>query len=519
MKYRNFKIDKLIILIALLSAGTYSLIGSSRDGVSAQSSEKKEEKAAAAPFIPLPAGDPNIFVNLSKKVVPSVVNISTLQKTRMSRGATSQEELFRRFFEEYFQGNGGSGRSRPQPDLGTRTGPSRPLALGTGFIIDEEGLILTNNHVVAGADEIKISFTEDGEEKPTDGEVVGRDPELDLALIRVKTKRKLTPISLGDSDALQVGEYVMAVGNPFGQGHTVTHGIISAKGRKSPDFALANYIQTDTPINPGNSGGPLVNLKGEVIGINNAIDARAQGIGFAIPSNMVKSVLSQLKTKGKVSRGYIGVQIGELSPALGKKLGLKDDQSGVFIAHVQPGESADRAGIQAYDIITEFNGKKVNDGADLIQTVTAVPINESVKVKVLRGGKEIELKIRISARPSEVAMNEEVQRPKPTEKNSVRLKSGLVVGDLNPKLSKKLGFPENLKGALVSDVSPESPSERAGFEKNDLIVEVDRQKIESSSAFYGALTTEKSYLVRILRHDETGADVYAVLILDLRAES
>lgn len=397
----------LLVIVFGLGVGLTSLLSSASNSTSPQSSPTPTPPSSPSGTLLLtPGNDPNIFVNLSKKVMPSVVNISTLQKTKVVRRYggedSAQEELFRKFFEDFFNGPSAGVRKAPRSNPQVeKAGPSRPLALGTGFIIDEQGLILTNNHVIAGADEIKISFTEDDNEKQTDAVIVGRDPELDLALIKVKTNRKLTAISLGDSDALQVGEYVMAVGNPFGQGHTVTHGIISAKGRKSPDLALANYIQTDTPINPGNSGGPLVNLRGEVIGINNAIDARAQGIGFAIPSNMVKSVLQQLKTKGRVSRGYIGVQVGDLTPELNKKLGLKEDQKGVFIGQVQPGEAADQAGMIANDVLIEFNGKKVSDGGELIQSVTNIPVNDTVVVKVLRKGKEKELHIKVGLRPND----------------------------------------------------------------------------------------------------------------------
>ncbi len=510
----KYKTSAVLVILSIL--GTWSIVSNSKDSVSAP-------LAPAAPSV-FPANDPNIFVNLSKKTVPSVVNISTLAKGRAVResgGGGSQEELFRRFFEDFFQGPGGGGRGNPfggqgpRNEEGPRTGPARPLALGTGFIVDAEGLILTNNHVVAGADEIKIYFTEDSDEKPTDGEVVGRDPELDLALIRVKTKRALVPMALGDSDALQIGEYVMAVGNPFGQGHSVTHGIISAKGRKSPDFALANYIQTDTPINPGNSGGPLVNLKGEVIGINNAIDARAQGIGFAIPINLVKAVLPQLRTKGSVSRGYIGVQIGDLSPEIASQLGLKADVKGVFVAHVQPGGAADRAGVKPYDIITEFNSKAVSDGSDLIQQVSSVPVNDHVSLKVLRKGKPVELKIKVSQRPTEVA-DAGVQKTDPKAKNSKgEEKTGLFLADLTPKIARELGLPPQQRGALVEDFGPDSPADAAGFEKDDIIIEVDQKKIDSAQMFWGAVNDVKSYLVRVRRKTEEG-DTYAVLILDLR---
>jgi serine protease Do len=325
---------------------------------------------AASPTASL---EQNVFVPLAKKLVPSVVNIQTTTtlKTPYGQGGGGPQDLFRKFFEDMFKHqNGGVGPRNDQEgggdeedqDLGPppHGGPlPKAMSLGTGFIIDASGLVLTNNHVVADADEIKIQFTEEEEEVLTDGEVVGRDLELDVALIKVKTKRDLVPVVLGDSDDTQVGEYVMAVGNPFGQGHSVTHGIISAKGREAPELPLAGYLQTDAPINPGNSGGPLVNLKGEVIGINNAIDQRAQGIGFAIPINVVKKILPQLKTKGTVARGYIGVLVNELTPDIAPKLGVAKDLHAPFVTHVYPGDPADKAGLKPYDIITSFGGKTV----------------------------------------------------------------------------------------------------------------------------------------------------------------
>lgn len=459
--------------------------------------------------------DPNIFVNLSKKVVPSVVNIQTVSRGRRSysRGG-APDDLFRKFFEDFFRNGGGR---RPPPDDEDDGAGNVPegMALGTGFIIDDSGLILTNNHVVADADEIKILFTEDNDEKPTDAKVVGRDPDLDLALIKVETKRKLVPAALGDSDALQVGEYVMAVGNPFGQGHSVTHGIISAKGRKSPDFALASYLQTDAPINPGNSGGPLLNLKGEVIGINNAIDARAQGIGFAIPINFAKAVLPQLKSKGSVARGYIGIQVNDLTPEIAKRVDAPKDVRGCFVAHVYPGDPAEKAGIRPYDIITDFAGKKIASANDLIMAVTGTTVGEQAPVKVLRSGKEQDLKIKIGLRPNSAP--EDRRRPKQTPKEELGKKlSGLEVEDLTPETAKELGVKENQKGVVVSDIRFESPADKAGLGRGDIIVEVDRKAVKSEDDFYRMLRTKKSYLLRVLRIDETGLENFQVLVLDLK---
>lgn len=462
--------------------------------------------------------NPNIFVELSKRTIPSVVNIQTVSKVRKSfgRGPGPSDDLFRKFFEDMFRGGGRRNLPPPQDEEeGGNPGPEG-MALGTGFIIDSSGLILTNNHVVADADGIKILFTEDSDEKPTDAKIVGRDPDLDLALIKVDTKRKLNPVTLGDSDALEVGEYVFAVGNPFGQGHSVTHGIISAKGRKSPDFALANYIQTDAPINPGNSGGPLLNLKGEVIGINNAIDARAQGIGFAIPINLAKAVLPQLKTTGSVSRGYIGIQVNDLTNEIANRIDAPKDVRGCFVAHVYPGEPAEKAGLRPYDIITDFSGKKITSANDLILAVTSTSVGESAKVKVLRAGKAKEFDLKIALRPGNKP--EEKRRPRPDGRKEELGKtlSGIEVEELTPETAKELGVRPTTKGVVVNDIRFESPADKAGISRGDIIVEVDRKSVKTGEDFYKSLGRKKSYLLRVLRVDEGGQETFQVLVLDLK---
>jgi serine protease Do len=333
------------------------------------------------PMAPVGLGEPadlNIFVSLAKKAIPSVVNISTLTTVKAayhgSGNGSDAEDLFRQFFGG---GGGPFGQGPGRPGFGQPKIP-KSAALGSGFVINSSGIILTNNHVVNGADEIKVYFTENPEEKPVDGKVVGRDPELDVALIQVKTPNKLVPLILGDSEALQVGEYVMAVGNPYGNGHSVSHGIVSAKGRMSPGVPLASYLQIDAPINPGNSGGPLLNLRGEVVGINNAIDARAQGIGFAIPINYVKKVLAQLETRGSVERGYIGAMVGPLNAEIAEKVGAPKDLRAPFITQINPGTTAEKAGLQPYDVVTEVDGTPVHSPSDLIAAVTSVPVGKSV---------------------------------------------------------------------------------------------------------------------------------------------
>ncbi len=471
--------------------------------------------------------DPNIFVPLAKKIVPSVVNISTISTVKTPYLQGAPDDLFRRFFEEFFKQHGGG-------DDGDRGGddedqaPSNPpntqgnrlpkqMSLGTGFIIDSSGLILTNNHVVAGADEIKIFFTESSDEKPTDGKVVGRDPEVDVALIRVNTKRKLTPVVLGDSDSIEVGQYVIAVGNPFGQGHSVTHGIISAKGRIAPDFPLATYLQTDAPINPGNSGGPLVNLNGEVIGINNAIEQHAQGIGFAIPINLVKSILPQLRTKGVVTRGYIGILVGELTPEIAAKIGAPKDLRAPFVTNVYPGP-AERAGVKPYDVVLEFNHKPVHSAGELVSAVTSVPVGTSVPLKISRGDRVVDLTIRVAKRPgSSQLTDEEAPQPRKKHKAPSHINAGMTLEDLTADSVRDLGLPKKTKGVVVSDVNYGGPADQAGLMRGDLILEVDRKAVTDVDEFYSIVKEKKSYLLRVMRPDPRGSGgSYVVVILNLK---
>ena len=478
----------------------------------------------------LPIQDPNVFVSLSKKVIPSVVNISTTTTLKKAQGPSpyghpgNPDDLFRRFFGDLFRqyhGEGGpndEGEDGPVPPGGPR-GKRAPkaMSLGTGFVIDSSGLILTNHHVIADADEIKIQFTESPDEKPTDAEVVGKDPELDVALLKVKTSRELTVAPLGDSDALDVGEYVMAVGNPFGQGHSVTHGIISAKGRLSPDFPLANYLQTDAPINPGNSGGPLVNLKGEVIGINNAIDQRAQGIGFAIPISIVKKILPQLRSQGSVSRGYIGVLVGEVTPEISDQLKMKKDVKAPMVTHVYPNAPAEAAGLKPYDLVLEFNGKAIRNSNELIGAVTSVNVGETVPVKILRGTEEKVLSLKVAKRPGgpELAAHEKSKSPKHSSKPKKTPPLGMELEDVTQEIAKELGL-KKPAGVVVERVQFGMPADEAGLTRGDVILEVDRRAVKDTEQFYSMITEKKSYLLRVRRGDSENSEGFLIVVLDLR---
>lgn len=365
------------------------------------------------------AHDPrNVFVGVSRKTIPSVVNIFTTKFVKQPRwtgpmafggaGAMGEgsdqgqdlPELFEQFFGNRYPAHPGNRAQRaPQP----LAQAPKAMSLGSGFIIEADGngeaLVMTNNHVIEGADEVRIKFTEAADESETDAKVIGTDPDLDVAILRVKTSRPLQAVHMGDSDKLEVGEWVEAVGNPFGHGHSVSHGIVSAKARTLPG-GFGNYLQVDAPINPGNSGGPLVNLAGEVVGINNAIDGRATGIGFAIPINSAKAVVEQLKKSGRVERGYLGVNIGEVTPEIASQLKLGESIHGPIVMQVQESSPGAKAGLRPYDIITEVNAKPVYGPSDLINAIRSLQAGQKVELKIIRAGQTKSLAVTLSGKPT-----------------------------------------------------------------------------------------------------------------------
>jgi serine protease Do len=471
------------------------------------------------------------YADLAKKVMPGVVNISTYVRPRMmgpqfgQMGPGGRGELFQKFFEDFFGGRMPVPRDmRPQDEeepeplpkgKGART---VQMALGTGFIIDEkEGLILTNHHVIQGAEEVRVQFKEDDSEFAP-AEVIGRDPELDVALLKVKNG-KLTALPLGDSDQSEVGELVLAVGNPLGYGHTVSHGILSAKGRRNPEFRMGKYLQTDASINPGNSGGPLLNMKGEVIGINNAIDARAQGIGFAIPINLVKSILGQLKSKGSVSRGFLGVSVGDLTPELAEQMKLDSKVKGVVISDLTPGAPAVQAGLRPYDVITSVNGEKVENAQDLTSKITSIAVGGKAKISFLRGGKEQQVTVEVSERP---LLGQE-GGPKPGKGSkparSTYEELGFRVGEVNPGNSRQYGIPaEALKGkakVVVTDLEYGKPGAESGLARGDLILDIAGEAVESVADLDRILKRlkDKSVMMRVKRFDMAGNDFVVLIVL------
>jgi len=431
------------------------------------------------------AGPPS-FADLAEQVKHPVVNISTTQvlKGGPMHPFNAPNSPFREFFgDDFFKHFFGD---MPQGQMKTH-------ALGSGFIIDDTGLILTNNHVVEKADEIKIKI-ENGKE--FDAKVVGRDPKTDLALIRVKPDGDFPkPAILGDSNALRVGDWVMAVGNPFGLGQTVTAGIISAKGRIIGAGSYDDFLQTDAAINPGNSGGPLFNMNGEVIGINTAIVAQGQGIGFAIPINLAKDILPQLKT-GKVIRGWLGVMIQDLTPELAKSFGVSETK-GVIVSDVVKDGPAETAGLKQGDLITAFNGKNVENAHSLSFLVATTQPGTHVTIQIMRDGKTKDIKATLGTMPEEAG-----EAPSSHKENAW----GFNVQNLTPELARRFGWDENERGVVISEIQPGGPASDAGLRGGDLIKEVNRQKVQNLRDYKQAiekLKKDDSVLLLVKRGENT----------------
>ncbi len=452
---KNFK----TAFIALLLAG--SLVGF---GYGISSAVKPHDPSASStPTVSEVPMIPANFSDLAQKVRPGVVNIQVVKKVknvefgfRHSPGNPfGDQNPFGDFFGPFSEGN---------PPKGFKQ-----QGLGSGFVISKDGYILTNNHVVEGADQIKVKLL-DGKEYT--GKVVGLDPKTDLAVIKIDGASDLHPLPLGDSDSLKVGNWVMAVGSPFGLEETVTAGIVSAKGRMIGSGPYDNFIQTDASINPGNSGGPLLNMRGEVVGINTAIIANGQGIGFAIPIDMAKEIGPQLEKKGHVTRGWLGVTIQEVTPALAKSLGMKD-QKGALVAEVVPGGPAEKAGISQGDVITEFDGKEIAGSKDLPRIVASTPVDKAVAVRVLRNGKTTDLQVKVG----EMQEKAEISRT-PSSQGHL----GLTVQNLTPEIARELGVKSD-KGVVVGSVEPGSPAADAGIRTGDVIQQVDRKPVKNVDDF------------------------------------
>jgi serine protease Do len=422
------------------------------------------------------------FAKLAEKMKPAVVNIST---TMVMKGSTlmqfhapfGERDPFREFWEKFFGGE------MPRE--------YRTKSLGSGFIVNNEGYIITNDHVIRHAEKIVVTLQN---KKDYQAKVVGSDEKTDLALIKIDAQEVLPVAPLGDSDRLRVGDWVVAIGNPFGLAETVTAGIVSAKGRVIGAGPYDDFIQTDASINPGNSGGPLFNIYGEVVGINTAIVATGQGIGFAIPVNLAKEVVSQLKEKGRVVRGWLGVGIQRVTPDLAKSFGLKE-AAGALVSKVFEDTPAARAGLKQGDIILSFDGKKIEDSSELPRVVASTPVGKEVNIQLFRDGKTISVQAKIAEMEEK---KKEAEKERPLEKPV-----GILVQDVTPEIARSLGM-ERPRGIVVAQVEPGSPADEAGMRRGDVILEVDRKPIENVEAFRKVIreAKEQAVLLFLIRRGE-----------------
>ena len=450
----------VVLVLAAVAAGFVLSAGFNLSPLSdAFLGEKGRDAGSAAP-VPTPGRLlPVDIPSLVKGTSPSVVNISTTQVVRFSRPRMRSpfgRDPFEDFFDNFF---------------GNIPREQKRRSLGSGFIVSGDGYILTNNHVVEKADEITVTLLDKEDYK---AEVVGTDPKTDIALIKIKPGKTLPYVRLGDSEGLEIGEWVVAIGNPFGLGHTVTAGIVSAKGRVIGSGPYDDFIQTDASINPGNSGGPLFNLKGEVVGINTAIIQGGQGIGFATPIQMAKAVLGQLKEKGKVTRGWLGVYIQKLTPDMAESLKVPEGK-GALVADVTKGGPAEKAGIRSGDVIVRFDGKEVEDQHELPQVVASTSPGKKVQVTVVRDTKRIEI-------PLTIAEMEGEEPARSKEGGDLSKGLGLTVQAITPEIARHMGI-ESRQGVLVTSVESGSPAEDAGFREGDIIRQINREPVKDTGEF------------------------------------
>ena len=452
-----------------------------------------KEVPAMAPAPAAIGGDRN-FVSIAKAVRPAVVNIFT---TRTEKGAEGphampfDDPFFRRFFGEEFFRRFEAPRERKE------------RSLGSGVIVDPKGLIVTNNHVVSKADEIKVFLSDKREFK---AKLIGTDAKTDLAVLRIETE-DLPTIPWADSDKLEVGEFVLAVGNPFGLNQTVTMGIVSAVGRASMGIAeYEDFIQTDAAINPGNSGGALVNARGELVGINTAIFSQSggnMGIGFAVPSNMARSILDQLVRSGKVVRGWLGVSIQELSPELASQFGVQDPK-GVLVSDVLDESPAKRAGLERGDVIVEFDGKPVENPTQLRNAVAQTMVGKKATVKFIRDKRLRNAEVTIAEQPKTVA---QAGSEEPGDSATpAGLLSDIEVRELNADLASRLGLAGSERGVAIVRVRSGSVAEEAGLREGDVILEVNRKPVTNLSMYErvaSKLVKDKAVLLLIKRQGRT----------------
>ncbi|MBX3733305.1 MAG: DegQ family serine endoprotease [Verrucomicrobiae bacterium] len=405
------------------------------------------------------------YAPVVKQVVPSVVRVNVKQKARFaSSPVPAIPPELRRFFGPGFPGAPGDGEEMPRMP--------RSQGVGSGVIVTADGYILTNNHVIEGAEEVKVNL-QDGREFVA--RVVGGDPKTDVAVLKVDGG-DLPALVLGDSDALEVGDVVLAIGNPFGIGQTVTSGIVSATGRATMGLDYEDFIQTDAAINPGNSGGALVDASGRLVGINTAILSRSggnQGIGFAIPVSLARDIMESLVKDGRVTRGYFGVMIQDVNPALARKFGL-DDAKGALVGEVTPDSPAAKAGLKSGDVVTSLGGRDVRDSRQLKLAVSRIRPGETAQVQVLRDGKMKTMKVRVGELPGEAS----VAKASPAADEGTL--NGVGVTDLDARTRRQYNIPAGVGGAVITEVAPDSAAAEAGLQPGDVVLEINRTEVKDA---------------------------------------
>ena len=453
LKSRRYGLTGLpMVAVSFLIIGLMVASGMNMTGASVA---KEYTPAVGAPSLSSPMM-PGSFAELSEKLSPTVVNVRVIKVEKVGMNPHQMPEgPFSEFFERFF-------RNMPQQPESRRS-----RGAGSGVIISTDGTILTNHHVVEGAKEVMVTLADKTEYK---ARVLGLDPKTDLAVLKIESDRPLPAATMGDSERLKVGDWVVAIGNPFGLSHTVTSGIVSAKGRVIGAGPYDDFIQTDASINPGNSGGPLFNMNGEIVGINTAIIPYGQGIGFAIPVNTAKPLIPQMISTGKVTRSYLGVNIQTITPDLAKALKMEEAR-GALVADVTSGSPADKAGIKRGDVIVTYDEEDVAEGQDLPAMVAVTPVGEKVSVIVLRNGKEKRLTVKTGRLPSDETELEASASP-------TKGKWGLQLQELTPQLARQLRLKSD-KGLVVTGVLPDSPAADAGLRQGDVILEVNRKPVSS----------------------------------------
>lgn len=440
------------------------------------------------------------FAPVVKRVLPAVVNISSTKIVKTPVGMEQggdPSDLFRQFFGGGDDDGSGMPNMRRQPRQQRQPQGQREQGLGSGVIVSPEGYIVTNNHVIDGANDIVVTLSDKREFK---ARLIGTDPKTDVAVLKIDASN-LPSIVIGDSNKVQVGDYALAIGDPFGVGTTVTMGIVSAKGRTHLGIEdYEDFIQTDAPINPGNSGGALVNDRGELIGMNTAIISHGsegnQGIGFAVPVNLVHNVMDQLLKNGKVTRAYIGIVPQDMTPAMARAFGDKD-LSGALVGDVSPNSPAAKAGLQKGDIITSMNGKPVSDSNDLRMTVSMMAPGTRVDLKVTRDGAIRDIPVTLEEMPGTVA---ELKQNGDATKSSL---SGISVQDLDAQTARQAGVPANTPGVVVTDINPSSAAADSGLQPGDVIQQVNRKPVKNTADFEQAMRSSKDSTLLLVNRQGT----------------